>query len=277
MRTMYDAAFPPKNPPQHDAIAGYIGGNTPHVWTVAEWEDQTAKSGARFWLPIYVRSNPGSHDPFNDAAIACNWLLNRGMPEGMTLALDYETAVNANYLEEFDGVVSRAGWRVAVYGSISTVRKNPEPSGGYWIADWTGRPHIVPGSVATQWSGSGPFGGAYDPNLVADSMPLWQIAGENLSANGPENWDRADFDKLDTHLKAFMVERLWPEHSTISEMLRDVLPGLSTIRTMFANLPQQIVAALPAGAGTTTYTLAQIQGAAEQAIRNVLGSIDNTL
>ena len=50
----YDAAYPPAKPPAADGVCIYIGGDTPHVWTLAEIEAQPA----RYRLPIFVRSNP---------------------------------------------------------------------------------------------------------------------------------------------------------------------------------------------------------------------------
>ncbi len=172
LRRMWDAAYPPTSPPNWEVVAFYCGGNTPHVWTDSEIERQPA----RWRLPIFVRSHDG--DPLADAHTSIVWLVRHEVPRGVTLALDYETRVDAAYLVAFDRAVTDAGWRVMVYGSRDFVLRNPKPSGGYWVADYTGSPHLYPGSAATQWSGSGPFGGAYDPNLVADSTPLWDTKGE---------------------------------------------------------------------------------------------------
>ncbi len=176
LRRMFDSAYPPTSPPKWEAVAGYIGGNTPHVWTDQEWAAQPA----RWRLPIFVRSHDG--DPLADAHASIVWLVRHEVPRGVTLALDYETRVDAAYLAAFDRAVTDAGWRVMVYGSRDFVLRNPKPSGGYWVAEWTGSPHLYPGSAATQWSGSGPFGGAYDPNLVADSTPLWDTKQEDPMA-----------------------------------------------------------------------------------------------
>src|SRR6266496_79236 len=167
LRRMWDAAYPPTSPPNWEAVAFYLGGNTPHVWTDSEIERQPA----RWRLPIFVRSHDG--DPLADAHASIVWLVRHEVPRGVTLALDYETRVDAAYLAAFDRAVTDAGWRVMVYGTRDFVLRNPKPSGGYWVAEWTGSPHLYPGSAATQWSGSGPFGGAYDPNLVADDTLLW--------------------------------------------------------------------------------------------------------
>src|SRR6266540_2173913 len=176
LRRCWDAAYPPTSPPNWEVVAFYLGGNTPHVWTDSEIERQSA----RWRLPIFVRSHDG--DPLADAHTSITWLVRHGVPRGVTLALDYETRVDATYLATFDRAVTDAGWRVMVYGSRDFVLRNPKPSGGYWVADYTGSPHLYPGSAATQWSGSGPFGGAYDPNLVADSTPLWDTKQEDPMA-----------------------------------------------------------------------------------------------
>ncbi len=172
MRRMWDAAFPPASPPPWEAVAGYIGGNTPHVWTDQEW----ARQPARWRLPIFTRSTGG--DPNTDAAQAVRWLRAHGVPPGVCVALDYETRIDPDYLRVFDWIIQQAGYLTLLYGTRRTVVQNPRPSGGYWVAEWTGTPHLYPGSAATQWSGSGPFGGAYDPNLVADSTPLWDTQKE---------------------------------------------------------------------------------------------------
>lgn len=162
---MYDAAYPPAHPPAYPVVAGYLGGDTPHVWTLAEWSHQPA----RFRLPIWVRSNPGQVDPHTDAvhALAAAHLL--GVPHGSTIALDFETAIDAAYVKTFDQVLGDAGYKVMLYGSASSVRHNPQPSGGYWVANWTGTPHLETGAVATQWTN----GSGYDSSLIVSTVPLW--------------------------------------------------------------------------------------------------------
>lgn len=51
----------------------------------------------------------------------------------------------------------------------------------WWIADWTGVPHLVPGSVATQYANPPSSGGNWDVSLTAPNWP-----GSNPSpAPGP--------------------------------------------------------------------------------------------
>ncbi len=144
MRRMWDAAFPPASPPKWEAVAGYIGGNTPHVWTDQEW----ARQQARWRLPIFTRSHDG--DPSADAAHAVRWMTAHHVP--------------------------------MVYGSKQAVLRNPKPSGGYWAAEWTNVPHLVPGTAATQYGSDVTLGTQYDASLVADSTPLWDTHKEDTMA-----------------------------------------------------------------------------------------------
>jgi hypothetical protein len=172
LRRMWDSAYPPTSPPKWEVVAFYIGGNTPHVWT----ETEIARQPARFRLPIFVRSHDG--DPLADAHSSITWLVRHEVPRGVTLALDYETRVDAGYLAAFDRAVMDAGWRVMVYGTRRTVLQNPKPSGGYWDAQWTNEPHLNPGCAATQYGGDTTLGQPYDASLVADSTPLWDTEGD---------------------------------------------------------------------------------------------------
>jgi len=172
---MFDAAFPPAAPPAWEAVAGYIGGNTLHVWTDAEW----ARQRARYRLPIFTRSHGG--DPAADARQVIAWMTAHHVPRGADVALDYEARVDAAYLRAFDAAIQRAGWKVMVYGSASTVLDNPKPSGGYWVANWTNVPHLEPGSAATQYASDTMLGQPWDASLVADGTPLWDTRQEDIS------------------------------------------------------------------------------------------------
>lgn len=179
---MYDAAYPPAHPPAWPVVAGYLGGNTPHVWTLAEWQHQPA----RYRLPIWVRSNPQTVNADSDAAAAVAAAKRLGVPHGATIALDFETAVNASYVHTFDHVLGVAGYHVMLYGSASSVRNNPAPGGGYWVAQWTGHPFMENGASATQWA-NGP---SYDSSLISTSVPLWDT--HPLATQQPAHGPAAD-------------------------------------------------------------------------------------
>lgn len=170
MRSMYDAAYPPPHPPATDAVAFYIGGNTPHIWSDA----QIAHTTQRWRLPIFTRSVGG--DPAADAGAAARWCRAHGQPKGTLVALDFETRQDNGYLHTFDSVLRSAGWLTVVYGSAAYVYGNARPTGGYWAARWDG--NASPGGdTAKQYAGDVQLGHPWDLSAVADTAPLWDTHG----------------------------------------------------------------------------------------------------
>lgn len=167
MRRMYDAVTPQTGLVGYDVVAGYAGGNTPHVWSRAEWDSTTQ----RYRLPIWVRSNPqGEIQAVTEARKFSAYLDSIGCPHGVTLALDYETAQNQTYLNAFQTeIYSLRHSLVALYGSLSTVVQNHNPSGGYWIADWDNLQDFPAGSIAHQYMNHP----NYDASVISDSVVLW--------------------------------------------------------------------------------------------------------
>lgn len=158
---MFDASTPPKATPEgYKAAAGYIGGDTPHVWTELEW----TRLGRMPKLPIFVRSDPGAASAITDAVDALCMCYHLRIPRGTPIVLDLEMAVNAAYVTVFGRVVHWFGYRVWPYGSASTIFRNP-PLDGYWVADYRGiGPFMHSGRNvrATQYEA----GGLYDSSLI---------------------------------------------------------------------------------------------------------------
>lgn len=167
MRRMYDASVPPQAaPPGYDVCAFYIGGDTPHRWS----DEERTRQGARHYLPIWTRFPTADYSAADDAAMAVAWMRDHAVPHGAALALDFETGVDAAYVETFDVAVTSAGYSLILYGSLSFVLQNPRPRGGYWTAIWDGNPQLRPGdAAATQYA----QGSAYDSSIVSDSLVLW--------------------------------------------------------------------------------------------------------
>lgn len=163
--TFYDAAWPPAHPPKTDGVCGYIGGDTPHIWSDADWWFQPA----RYRLPIFVRSNPPGPGAVADVAAAVAQLKAIGAPHGTLVAWDTETAADAAYISSVYIHLTAAGYKLIVYGSQSAVMGNQNPDGLYWGADWTDTPHLHSGDQMTQYV-SYP---AYDENLAQASLPFW--------------------------------------------------------------------------------------------------------
>jgi len=181
---MFDASTPPASPRSvapgtWAAVAGYIGGPTPHIWSAEEWgRFGTAHSGLKK-LPIWVAA-PAVHAHaarvgFNvadlpspaaaDMALSADaeaWTALRrlyalGVPKGSPVVWDMETAVASTYLRTVGAVLEWGGYLPWVYGSASTVFDNP-PLHGYWVADYAGKGPFMfdhPEVRATQYA-SGP-------------------------------------------------------------------------------------------------------------------------
>lgn len=173
---MADAADPGQDITGVDVVAMYAGGNTPHVASVADWDRQSA----RYRLPIWTRSHPqGGQQASADAAAFVHQLGVIGAPKGTLVALDFEMAVDGAYVQQFDLGMRAAGHPVALYGSRSYVRQNPQPKapGGYWDALWDGVAHLDAGSIGTQYASDGMLHTDYDLSEIAAGLPLWDTHG----------------------------------------------------------------------------------------------------
>ncbi len=175
LRWMYDASMPPKNPPHWHVVGGYIGGDTPHVWTRAEWNAQWALSR----LPIFAASNrEDTYSAANVDSVAIHrQLAHLLVPDGVTVCVDTETRVYDVYLRALNNLVRP--FHLLNYGSLSYVRKNPLTSAGRWAADWTddifagvdllNQDHFT----AVQWASADQRHLSYDSSIITESIPLW--------------------------------------------------------------------------------------------------------
>jgi len=165
-------------PKGYSAVAGYIGGDTPHVWTADQW--------ARFKgipkLPIYV-------DDFKtgrNAGIADGWdclqklsvFYALGIKRGSVVAYDIEVSKDAQRAYGFASVLNWAGYTVWLYGSRSTVLTIP--FGDYWVADFVQPPRPF-------WPLRKARACQYQPNVLIDGIQwdvscirLWQIRTRKL-------------------------------------------------------------------------------------------------
>lgn len=137
-------------PPGTDVVAGYIGGNTPHVWSVGEWERFPKVKK----LPIYVATANGNG--LADGWEALKRLYQLDVPKGTTVSYDLETNVWPTATWNFYNLLRWAGYYVWPYGSFDYIYKNPKCS-GYWVAQYTDELHMAPDSVATQYQPGGPW------------------------------------------------------------------------------------------------------------------------
>jgi hypothetical protein len=172
-----DSAFPVGSLEGAQGQAFYAGGDTPHVWT----REEVMALGARYLIPVYVRSNPGNANPLNDAAaflLALHSVYRA--PRGILVALDTETAADPSYVTGFVGVMNAGGYPVIDYGSQNDVFGNKNPDGYYWGAQWTGVPHIFPGDQATQYVNFP----QYDLSEFDSTLPLWDTQAVPVQPHG---------------------------------------------------------------------------------------------
>ncbi len=163
----YDSAEPLAHPPGGDIVAFYGGGDTPHVWTLAEIEAQPT----RYRLPIWVRSNPLTTgiSVTVDVENFLIYLAKIGCSKGVATALDLETSVAPNYVSIFGQLMHAEGYLVLPYGSSGSLYENPVLD-GYWV-DLPGAKAIPRNCIGVQYSQGG--GGAWDNDWFLDSVPFW--------------------------------------------------------------------------------------------------------
>lgn len=174
--SMYDASVPPLRPPGTDVVGIYAGGDTPHIWT----PNEIAEQKARYRLPIWVRSNPSPSMALSDADRLGIWLRSHDAPNHIAVLLDLETAITRTYVELFATLMMQNSFFVLVYGSSSTLFKNPV-CGGYFLAN-PGPPVIPSGCVAVQYADNVPPG--VDLSVIYDSVPLWDTNPQPSPSTG---------------------------------------------------------------------------------------------
>jgi len=154
-----------------DTVQGYIGERvpirtpTPHIWTKAQWSDFTGKKKYPMFVGTPAVGNAG--DPVTEAFECMENLYQIGCSPGFVVGLDMETAVSPSYVTSFYNVLHAFGYRVWVYGSASSVFKNPVCN-GYDVADWTNTPHYAAGSSvrATQYANAAMSGIGADLRII---------------------------------------------------------------------------------------------------------------
>lgn len=207
---MYDTSNPRGLNIGAQVAAGYLGpaGNTPHIWTALDWAAQTA----RWRLPIWVPANPANAQA--EAAAFAAALEALRVPKGSTCALDLETHQWAGDVATFAALLRLAGYETISYGSASTIFGNPVES-GYWVADWTGQPHLYPhpGTVATQYNHDQVLanGVPVDQSLIVSAVPLWDTRPPAPPSNPREMFQAARVHLHEASaLMDALIPLLWP-------------------------------------------------------------------
>lgn len=172
MRTMYDVLYLPNPAPNYEGAAGYLASpGISHPWSVSDWS--RAKAVSRWLLPI-AGWWTGHNDPVGDANNQRAQMDTLGFGK-CAVGLDIEAPVATQataYVDTWALAVSKRGDYPVIYTSASFGGL----FGGHnlWLAEWNNVPHIIPGSVATQYAApSSDASLNVDLSLVIDSVPLW--------------------------------------------------------------------------------------------------------
>lgn len=167
---MADSSAPPPHPAPVPVYAFYAGGQTPHAWTPADIKTITSRWG----LPIWVCTDPAAAA----AAIAADylaWLRDHDWQRGTTVALDHENVPLGAVISDLSAILDHAGYRLLDYQSKDIIPGEPATTGGLWVPDWTGIPHMYPGAAATQYADSEMLGLPWDGDLIDAAVPLHQL------------------------------------------------------------------------------------------------------
>jgi hypothetical protein len=148
----------------------YTGGDTPHIWTDA----QIAQLTSRWVLPNFTYSDPNADA---DTAISAylSWLHSHKWDLGAAVAIDTESVAMPLQVQRWNDAITGAGWKLIEYESKGPMGHNPLTSGGRWVADWNGIPHLYPGSVATQYASADMAGRPWDSSLIDSGVVLHQL------------------------------------------------------------------------------------------------------
>lgn len=135
MTTMYDSVTPDQIPTDAPIVGGYIDGL--YAWTNAEW--------TRFPNAVHVRIvvNPDNND---GDVYDCE--TGNGTPDDAPRWVAARRTAGHPYPVVY---CDRSLWP-AVQTAFVTQHVTPP---GYWIAEWTGTPHLIPGADAVQYANPG--------------------------------------------------------------------------------------------------------------------------
>lgn len=153
--TMYDSTNASLIPSNATLMAGYINGKYPSYFQMAIDHPQSTV------LTITVKA----HNPDGSYVIADILDIESGDATPAE-APGWTQAMRALSRPVITNYCSRLGtWPDTKAAFVSAKVALPD----FWIADYTGQPHLVPGSVATQWTD---FDNDYDISQTNGSWPL---------------------------------------------------------------------------------------------------------
>jgi hypothetical protein len=146
-RTMYDSVTASNIPADAKVVGGYINGR--YKWSPAEWARFPHAELVR--IQIYIPGRTVSND-------------------GDVLDVEYSDAHTIPAQQAARTWIAErkaAGAHPCLYTSKAAMQWLGGLDCDYWLADYTNTPHLLPGSVATQYQSTA----KYDLSVCADGWP----------------------------------------------------------------------------------------------------------
>ncbi len=164
MTTLYDSTDPTQIPKDAPMVAGYVGGR----WTTWGQLAQLFPDAVRISIAI---------DSSEDADVL-------DVEQGDAVPSDVPAWVERQRARGADPTVycSRVSMWPAVQAAVGAVGIAPPH---YWVADYTGVAHLVPGSAATQWTDAG----LYD---ISETDGVWHQPIAVLPPSPPADTDHME-------------------------------------------------------------------------------------
>lgn len=193
--TMHDAANPVGIPDDATAVAGYTNGR--YRWPMSAW----GRWGNKPRLPIQIFIPGVTTDPVADANLTCDYAA-QVIVAGGWVAMDVEApdvhVAQGVYSDRWADQVRSRGFRPVIYTSKST---KYTCNVDWWLAEWNSQPHLLAGTVATQYAAVG----LYDLSMTVDGFPSMPVGSTPAPqptpapAPAPSGDDHEPFPLPSTH------------------------------------------------------------------------------
>jgi hypothetical protein len=172
----YDASVPPNRPyPGCNAAFGYIGGKTPHVWSLQEWLDATDLGRIRsgpIWTADMSATPESQAEAAAKAATDLGWTAHARVLR--FIILDSEESTNVSFIHSFGNELIGKGFLVCDYRTQDAITKAPSGMPEF-VAHWN-----VPPGPFTEYQ----IAFQYLANLDYENTQI------DLDAFDEEMWDR---------------------------------------------------------------------------------------
>ena len=187
-RAMFDSVNPNAIPARTALVAGYMDG------AVSKWPNSAA---SRFGRVVWITVTGARHDA-DVVDVESGDVTAAGAVEWLRAASSPRPTI----------YTSRSNWP-SVEAAVKAAGLHCE----WWIADWTGGPHALPGAVAVQFTDPPHSGGDFDLSVVADSYwpskPPTPVVVDPGQIPNHTQWRWLRFVFIPRHYSAINTDHAW--------------------------------------------------------------------